>query len=418
MPPTPHTSRAVNSAAPRRSLPIRLLRAAAVLSLALALAALALWALSRHFTDELYLSQFLFWTPTWVYLAAAAVLALPGLALRPASTARPIRTLRTITAASLIIALLYAHIVEDRRFIGVFRGEPARAKLPFPFGDNKYYGEFTLLHWNMESPDTIGYTGPIPALLPHLSYPPDFIVISNYQSLEQFKDSIALWTDQRKPGYVTPYHFTAVDRFRIASMTPILSTRTLTLSPADPPRFAGSGFLRRTLQSLFNRYNADAQPEPRRFNPATNVLLVYVTLAHPTSNGRLTLCLIDLPSDPLSPRYATAQKIAAAIAAADPPLPTPDLWIGDFNTPIGSASLDLIAPVADHALHLAANPPTGHVASWPRVRPLLLLDHTLVGPQLTAVRYELLTPTVADHRAQWITLAPAANPPRPRPTSP
>lgn len=396
----PATSRPIRppgraaAAGSRRRWPARAAAAAGLLSVVASVAVLGAWAASRWLTDEHYLTQFMFWVPTWGYLAVAGALLLPALLLRPERGGSVRRWLRRAGAGALLGALVYAVVVEDRRLAWVW---PAGA------ASGARGSTLALLHWNMECPDAVGFVGSIPGMLPALPREPDVVVVSNYQSLAEFGRSIREW-----PGLV---HRVAAGRFRVASRWPIASVRTISVPPAAAPTFAGSGTLRRAMQGLFNRYNAGAQPEPRRFNPASEATLVWVTLAPaadgsalPTSSGAMVICLVDLPSDPLSPRAATARAVARAAREAEPPLPPPLLWIGDFNTPFGSASLGVIAPGSRHAREMAPGAPAGHVASWPRLRPLLHIDHALLAGGLTAREYRLLVPAMADHRAQWVVV--------------
>jgi hypothetical protein len=156
----------------------------------------------------------------------------------------------------------------------------------------------------------------------------------------------------------------------------------------------------------------------------------------------LVVWAVDLPSDPSLWRQRVMANAASVVAAWEKPaqevtesgwwrpvgdpvrVPTPDIVIGDFNTPRGSASLDALAPGMEDAFEQAG---WGRAASWRQARAagpggplfgraaakmtrLLMpladwhIDLTLVGERLRATRYRLVDPGGGPHRVQVVDL--------------
>ena len=108
---------------------------------------------------------------------------------------------------------------------------------------------------------------------------------------------------------------------------------------------------------------------------------------------------VDLPS---SPRLSRSDLFASLRAQLDKTNhPEPDLLLGDFNVPRGSRSLKHAFPGFRNAFSEAGS---GWHATWPRKFPLWDLDQVLVGPDLAAVRYEVVTPPIGMHRIQKAVL--------------
>jgi endonuclease/exonuclease/phosphatase family metal-dependent hydrolase len=154
--------------------------------------------------------------------------------------------------------------------------------------------------------------------------------------------------------------------------------------------------------------------------------------AHPEDNGRamfveidataelgrpIVLWVIDMPSDWRKSRRKLAKNAANAMVAWGGPValrdergqvervpvqkfgfPAADIVVGDFNIPRGSASLSLMLPGMTHAFEQGG---AGYVATYPRWRPWLHIDHAFVGPWLRARRYDAVNPgPPSNHFAQ------------------
>lgn len=159
----------------------------------------------------------------------------------------------------------------------------------------------------------------------------------------------------------------------------------------------------------------------------------------------LVLWVVDLPSDPGLSRVSVMASARRAVDAWRQPaqettkggwwrpvgdpvsVPEPDIVIGDFNTPRGSASLDTLAPGMRDAFEEAG---WGRARSWRQVREagpntpggpavgravsrvmrVLLpladwhIDLTLLGERWRATRYRLVRPETGAHDVQVVDL--------------
>jgi len=141
--------------------------------------------------------------------------------------------------------------------------------------------------------------------------------------------------------------------------------------------------------------------------------------------GPLILWAIDLPSDPELARYPLAKSAGESIAAwqgavryvdgeehhferADTPgFPPPDIIVGDFNIPRGSASLDAFLDAAGaegmhNAFDLAG---VGWRRTWPRERPVWAIDQCFVSDRLQARSLATPDPGFGGHRVLVVDLA-------------
>ena len=109
----------------------------------------------------------------------------------------------------------------------------------------------------------------------------------------------------------------------------------------------------------------------------------------------LTLYLVDLPSRPGAARMEIARRLRGMIDKLS--LPVPDMVVGDFNIPRGSASLDTLFPNMRHAFKEAGH---GYGATFPRTFPLWHIDHMLLSPSLHALDYDIIDPGRSRHRMQ------------------
>lgn len=115
----------------------------------------------------------------------------------------------------------------------------------------------------------------------------------------------------------------------------------------------------------------------------------------------IVLYLVDLPSEPRLPRAQTARMLRRLIDESG--APAPDLVVGDFNMTRDSAASRLLFPGLRNAYDEAG---ADYAASFRRDWPLYHIDHMLLGPDLRALRYELIDPGVSRHRAQAAWIAP------------
>ena len=79
----------------------------------------------------------------------------------------------------------------------------------------------------------------------------------------------------------------------------------------------------------------------------------------------------------------------------------PDIVAGDFNMTTDSSSIRYLFPQLKDASHLGG---CGIMASYPRVFPLILIDHMLVSEAIDVGMYRLLNPKHGRHRVQLIEI--------------
>ncbi len=139
--------------------------------------------------------------------------------------------------------------------------------------------------------------------------------------------------------------------------------------------------------------------------------------AHSRLGKDVVIWLVDLPSDLSLSRTRAMQEAAVALAAGPAqwwidngagdwtPAPagalspdafrTPDLIVGDFNTPHGSYSLRAITRGYTSAYQQAG---LGYAATFPRAFPLWKLDQAYLAPWLQAVAHDTIDTGRGSHR--------------------
>ncbi len=391
----------------------------ALLALA-GLVAAAFFLVGRTFTDRFLVTQYLYWTPSLAFLAITLGLSLGALIFgavrisaipkrhRPARF-RSVRLTRAALTASLLIALHIAFI-EWRSWRYIFPAPPASSD-----------HSLIVLHWNMTYVEPGQWQAFLDAM--PIDPKPDIIVLTN----PIWSSEIGELADRLGEEYrvVRVGTFGVATRFGISVSAsarlgiPTADSPALLATPRDPDITTGE-----LLPSW--------SPIPRVGGSSRDPgHIMAVELDTTDVLGRsLVVWGIDLPSDITQSRYAsarTASQTIDAMMAATPsltttasptpskPLSAPDLIVGDFNTPRGSASLSLLNRGFPHAFSQAGH---GYAATWPRQRrgplgqrvpnaaPIFHLDHTFVAPWLRASKYELIDPGIAEHYVHRVTVTP------------
>ena len=380
----------------RRVLPL-LAKGSALLGIVL----LAAWITGRMLTDEHHWSQYLYWMPpivmiggAWLMLVLSTILAalarrLGGLILRPV-------LLLLVVGCSL-------HLV-----FGVWHLHRAVSG-----SDSKDQDAIRVLHWNHggKAIDAQQWGTRIRDL------DTDIVLIANanwgdprQELLEQFEyfapDERVRWVNYSYRLHADPAHYRVEDGAMIASRYPMTRTGWVQFGSSGRQRVmshssSGLGWV------MFAEFDLD----PQRVD-----------------DSPLVIWFVDLPSDPTAWKPQAMQTVRRAIDAWDGTgwemgqyvweqyedqnagFPTPDIVIGDFNTPRGSDSLEVIAPGYTDAFEEAGH---GRGRSFvirdgdPLERTMfrvidMHIDLTLVAPRHRVTHYTLLQSGGADHTPQVV----------------
>jgi len=309
------------------------------------LAFVAVWLVGRITTDRFLWSQFLFWIPTVAALAASMIAAL---VLLPAPPSRRWRRLALGSAAATVAIGLHWSLVDHHLF---------RAPVEGAFGEPSIAILHCNLHWpgKRAAPEVIEFLKDRTLDLVLFSEPGWLLLQGRGAALEA-----AGWQVLRVP------HFAVLSRLPIVECRPLVDADGM----------------------AFTMLRVDGS-----------------AIGHPT----LTLCLVDLPSEPRTPRMALARRARALLDDVD--APEFDLVAGDFNMTRDGAAIATLFPNLSHAFHQAG---WGFGATYPATRPLWHIDHVLLGPAIRAVDYRLIRLPVSLHLGQEVRIINAGFGPQPR----
>jgi hypothetical protein len=343
-----------------------------------AAAVLAVWLASRLASDRWLISQYLYWLPTLVYLVAAALLLVLSQAGRGRRVARQSPAVRRITAAAWVVVLGHLFFVE-------FRMLNAFAAPPRP-GER---GAVRVLHWNVS-----GVRDLEQVLAAVGAEDPDVLVLADTYGPVRWREVIEVLEAE------SPRHTIWQAGILVISKAP--------LSKHGVQWLGMSG-----LEADAPAHLAKLGPAPNHNDPGR---AMFFEVLLPKRNGSgssggsgeevletMVVWVVDLPSDWRQGRAKLARHAAQAIAAwpaapqgpgavateKGPGFPVPDLVVGDFNIPRGSASLGLLTRGMRHAFDQAG---WGFVATYPADWPLVHIDHAFTGPRIEAIRYRVRNP--------------------------
>jgi len=356
---------------------------AGLLAVAAALLLVA-WGVGRIASDRTVLTQYLLWIPTLGVLVAATPLLLVSFLLD-----RRAQHWRLAPIALLLFAVAHFSIIDLRLHRAWSRETPGAT--------------LSVLHWNMSYP----FRKRWPALRDAVPNDPspDVVALTNPIPVSR---RFAELTEHLGPEYAAAH----IGRLAVLTRLPILDFGSASLQVPPP---WDTDALDAPLTE-HDRAAPVARPAsgPQWFDRGQ---ILYVVLDADRAIGRqLTLWVIDLPSDRRLARDRLARYVARRLdqlRAGDDPssitLPEPDLIVGDFNIPRGSASLRRITRGFRHAHDLDG---PGYHATWPRAFPLYHIDHMFLAPWLTATDYRILDPGISAHRMQTARIRPIPTQPR------
>jgi endonuclease/exonuclease/phosphatase family metal-dependent hydrolase len=368
---------------------------------------LIIFGVGRLATDRWHATQYLHWLPSVPLVVAALV----GLLVSRAAWRRSqaLRHAQAAVLVTLVAALLWVLLVEWRIQHAVVGPAPGPSGL-------------TLVHFNASGKPAPALPGAVLAL------EPDVVIFANLRSRGALPDVLQALSPaagaSRDASQSTPMaSLVHADRFTVVSRARIIEFGHTTLG------FDGAIFLNTTMPDLRDPGTA------AWFRLDTTVPL-----------GReIVVWAMDLPSDPRLHRREMMTRALDAIGAWDGPtfvrqeggnyaplagaaahgFPKPDVIIGDFNTPGGSAALAEFARRAGGGsamrdAHAAAG--LGPDGTFPSMLPTWLglgLDRAFVSERLRVTRRDVHGVPPSQHRAQRVTVSPAdapaasRTPPRP-----
>ncbi|HZW07564.1 MAG TPA: endonuclease/exonuclease/phosphatase family protein, partial [Phycisphaerales bacterium] len=392
--PSPHISsdhsQPAGAAQPSPAEPTLLKRAVSALggaSLLVCYLFLAVWVLAIVMTDRFLLSQYLYWFNPGLVLAGCFFL-LWGWAFKRL-TGKPKPARRAAVCAALAV------VVMAGREYGLFRWVSHLADAGPPRG-----GAIRIVHWNMSQFDVAPGVNIGERL--SASGTPDIALVSMQNNPRLWEQLVTAM--KRTPDQTVTLANTGAEK--VFSRFPVTATRPhyIALGGPDAPGVAAAPpFIRRTLAWLFRSLSIQNR-SPDYIEPASIVGVTFDTTAE---LGRpLHAWFIDMPSNPLISRADLVRAVTARASELQKAgsLPAPDFIAGDFNIPLGSGSLKAFAPGYSAASGTAG---LGRLASWPRPRQVLQIDHILVSPRWRVSDYELLDPGASEHMAQTVLLWPA-----------
>jgi hypothetical protein len=340
------------------------------------------WMTGRLVSDRYAWSQFVAWVPSWamvaVGVACMAWVSLCCAVMTRRRAAEPAQRLaRRLGYAVLLVVTLHLAFI-DLRLGNVF----GRAR---PETD----AAVSVLTWNLGATGTCGenWSG----WLTRQSW--DVAILTTPWPTREAVSSV--------PADAPPSGVLMRGRFFIASRFPIRrwGQTSLRIPPGPNPAphpITGRPSLDDPGQAMFVELDASARL------------------------GRsIVVWIIDMPSDLMLPRWKIAGQARSAIDSFPGPVfewdgaqwsapnphtagfPAPDLIVGDFNIPRGSASLRRIVGNATNAFDESG---LGYAASFPRSRPLVHIDQSFVNGPCKALKYDILVPPEGTHRAQLVVV--------------
>lgn len=305
------------------------------------------WAIGLTVSDRIFWTQFLAWLPTEAVVVSSGTALLCAVLLRARSAWRATRAIAALWAFALAWLL-----IAQWNLPRLVTGAPSRA------------GDLRIAYWNT-SAERVRWPQTVTRVIDA-----DVFFIANPAMWQ--RNFRILARDQRTAS---------VGSMLVVTDLPILERGTTSLGVRgvirgkDPKEHGEDAYSAGWATFM-------------RFGVAQRDLVVWV---------------IDLPSDPMMPRASATRTAIERINAYDDGagFPPPDLVVGDFNIPRGSASLGHLTRGLREA-HATIG--VGHAASWPRPLPMWHIDLCFAADTVRLVDYDLLDVGDAEHLVQRIEI--------------
>ncbi len=350
------------------------------------LVVLAVWGVGRVASDRWVLTQFASWLPS-ILVAAWATVCVAGHWLLTRGHAWSLGRGRVVLMR-VLLGLALAHATWELR--------PHRLLLPVaPSAARDQV--LRVLHWNVSQTKHAGLAG---VLAQHDS---DVLLLANppfEPSLGSVRDELGALPAAKPSMLLQGGRLAVLSRERVLRWA--FTQLRVEGSPARAFSWPGGGMV------------SIDQGEAMVVELDTHARL-----------GRSTVIwFVDMPSEPTISRWSMMERARTRLTAPDMPitslvdvfamvplsppagsdaaairarLASPDIVMGDMNTPRGSASLGLLAPGAGDAFAQAGS---GWARTFPGFFPVLAINNGLIGPQLKCVTYRVLPMGMTRHRAQ------------------
>lgn len=328
------------------------------------------WLAGRALSDRWHWSQYLFWTPAWVsLLAAAGTLACWTLGRSPGRKGRRLSARWLLPPAACIAVSAW-----EWRIWRV--GEPV-----VPAGSIRFAA------WNPASDFVDDFAERVGSLSPAVVGIANRPARTNWNVIRQAVGG---------EGALTRWgRLSLVSRFRIT-------------------RWAGASLAVTGSRPQLSSWQGGSSVSVDRGEALFAELDTTRELGRP-----IIVWFVDLPSDPLLFRQDVFSQARAALDAFTGPVfarnaagleqpttgvkgfPAPDLVIGDFNTPRGSDSIRrLVGDMTD--AHAAAG--WGPALTWHRRGPIIGIDQAFVSAFLVPARYGVRDMGAGQHLAQFLDI--------------
>jgi hypothetical protein len=389
----------------------------AKLSAMLGLLILGLWITGRVLTDDYHWSQYIWWSPSIVVLLGAWFLLVLSFVFELMARRSKGLFLRPLLLIMNLGCTVYL-------FFGVWHIHRAL------FSSSPSSQALRVVHWNQSAKevDQEKWAANV------LGLDADFVFVTNPlwgESRQSLLDSLApmapaereRWVNYSYRSHVQPAHYRIEGNALIASKYAMIRTGRVSLvGEVDEnisTRPGGSRgwvlFIEFDLARPFQELNSQPQtvqsiPEP------------------------FVVWFVDVPSEPALWRRELMSNARTAIdnwngnghvmgkhvwetSQTDTPFPEPDLIIGDFNTPRGSSSIDLLSPNMSDAFEQVG---WGRSRSWsPKTNNFITrtlskfanwhIDLALTNERWKATNYRTMDTSTwgkSEHQMQLVDLAP------------
>lgn len=356
----------------------RFLPSGARLLVVIALLLLTAWGIGQFLTDEYHVTQYLWWIPTPIVLAITWPMVLLSWVLERLSTRLGGYQLRPILSAALLGITLWF-------LFGV--GHLHRSLLPVG------KGSLRVAYWNLAVDDEADGAGDV-----ILDLAPDIAVVANPR-----------WDKARGP---------LLEALRTLAPPPELTEPDAGGATPSVMHLLFSSEIALATRGRITRWGSAAFSADGIDDYEHRGVVLFAEIEG-LSLEPLTVWVVDLPSAPALWRKESMELARSAVASWQGPVfaaspegkwvsdpdagafPNADLIVGDFNTPRGSASLELLVGSRSNAQTTAGR---GFGYTWPRKRSIFAIDHCFISEDLRAVSARTLDPGMGRHRLLLVDL--------------